>query len=146
MPCEREYKGRSFISSSKKMCKPCFNRHIGLCPGVCSGDISKTNYRTIVRRIVLLFQGKKSALLSSLEHDMRLAAKQEKFEEAARLRGQIFALKHIQDVSLIKDEYRRPSPSMLEGESGASFRIEAYDAAHRHTLLFETKRHSLLRA
>ena len=114
--------------------KACFNQHIGLCPGVCSGDISKTEYRNIVRRIVLLFQGKKNILLTSLERDMRLAAKQEKFEEAARLRGQIFALKHIQDVSLIKDEYRKPFGENALGTGDmvqpSSFRIEAYDAAH----------------
>ncbi len=104
--------------------KPCFNRHIGLCPGVCTGEISKTDYRKIVRRITLLFQGKKTVLLKSLERDMKAAAKKEEFEEAARLRGQVFALNHIQDVSLIKDEYRG-QPSQV-----GNTRIEAYDIAH----------------
>ncbi len=104
--------------------KPCFNRHIGLCPGVCSGEITKTEYRKIIKRITLLFQGKKNVLLKNLERDMKLAAKREQFEEAARLRGQVFALNHIQDVSLIKDEYRRLDTS------GTHNRIEAYDAAH----------------
>lgn len=104
--------------------KPCFNRHIGLCPGVCSGEITKTEYRKIIKRIILLFQGKKNVLLKNLERDMKAAAKAEQFEEAARLRGQVFALNHIQDVSLIKDEYRRLDTS------GTHNRIEAYDAAH----------------
>lgn len=108
--------------------KPCFNRHIGLCPGVCTGEISKTEYRKIIRRIVLLFQGKKIQLIKSLERDMKAAAKAEDFEEAARLRGQVFALNHIQDVSLIKDEYRG-SPSTSLGAI-RSTRIEAYDIAH----------------
>ncbi len=116
---------RGGLSSSRNACKPCFNAHIGLCPGVCSGAISKTDYRKIIRRIVLLFQGKKSVLVTSLERDMKRAAKLEHFEEAASLRGQLFALNHIQDVSLIKDEYRRPS-----ADSHSNTRIEAYDAAH----------------
>jgi excinuclease ABC subunit C len=103
--------------------KRCFNAQIGLCPGVCSGEITKTEYRKIIRRIAMLFQGKKVELLKSLERDMKAAAKEEDFEEAARLRGQIFALKHIHDVSLIKDEYR--------GTNGVgNTRIEAYDVAH----------------
>lgn len=106
--------------------KPCFNRQVGLCPGVCSGEISKTEYRKIIRRIALLFSGKKGELLASLERDMKRAAKEERFEEAAALRGQVFALGHIQDVSLIKDEYRSPSL----GLGVASTRIEAYDIAH----------------
>ena len=108
-------------------CKPCFNRHIGLCPGVCTGEIRKVEYRKIVRRITLFFQGKKTELLTSLERDMKAAAKREHFEEAATLRTQVFALHHIQDVSLIKDEYRSPS-QQLGGSSNT--RIEAYDAAH----------------
>ncbi|MEI6864300.1 MAG: UvrB/UvrC motif-containing protein [Candidatus Adlerbacteria bacterium] len=107
--------------------KPCFNRHIGLCPGVCTGEISKTEYGKIIKRIVLLFQGKKSVLLKSLERDMKRAAKEENFEEAAGLRRQVFALNHIQDVSLIKDEYRRPTA--LPGVQ-ITTRIEAYDIAH----------------
>lgn len=113
------------IAMSKRP-KPCFNAAIGLCPGVCSGAISKTEYRKIVRRIVMLFQGKKMLLIKSLERDMKRAAREEKFEEADRLKRQVFALQHIQDISLLKDEYRAPhSPGALH-----AVRIEAYDVAH----------------
>jgi excinuclease ABC subunit C len=106
--------------------KACFNAAIGLCPGVCSGAVNKTEYRKIVRRIVMLFQGKKSELVKSLTRDMKVSAKEERFEEAARLRKQLFALQHIQDVSLIKEEYRAPA-----GPGGMRpVRIEAYDVAH----------------
>jgi len=107
--------------------KRCFNAQIGLCPGVCSGAITKTEYKKIVRRIVLLFQGKKKELLRGLKRDMKSAAKDERFEEAARLRRQVFALEHIQDVSLIKESYRSPSSTV---GTIRSERIEAYDAAH----------------
>jgi excinuclease ABC subunit C len=42
-----------------------------------------------------------------------------------KLKRSLFALTHIQDVSLIKDEYRSPSLS-----AGHNNRIEAYDVAH----------------
>lgn len=115
-PCVEKKEGAS--------CRPCFNRQVGLCPGVCSGDISKTEYRKIIRRIALLFSGKKPELIRSLEKDMKTLAKQERFEDAAVLRKQLFALNHIQDVSLIKNEYRSPL-----GALGIE-RIEAYDVAH----------------
>jgi len=110
-----------------KKCKSCFNRHIGLCPGVCTGEISKVEYRKVIRRIALLFQGKKKELFKSLERDMKAAARAERFEQAAVMRKQVFALQHIQDVSLIKDGYR--SPSATPGANRES-RIEAYDVAH----------------
>src|SRR3989344_7950666 len=87
-PCEA-------LAKKGRPCKPCFDASIGLCPGVCSGEMGKAEYRRIVRHIVLLFQGKKPVLVKSLERQMRRAAKDEKFEEAARLRQQLFALTHI---------------------------------------------------
>lgn len=104
--------------------KACFNRHIGLCPGVCTGEVTKEEYRRIIKHIVLLFQGKKKELLKTLEREMKRAAKEENFEEAKHLRGQVFALTHIQDISLIKEEYRKPKLSL-----GVA-RLEAYDMAH----------------
>ncbi|MEK7612897.1 MAG: GIY-YIG nuclease family protein [Patescibacteria group bacterium] len=109
--------GQTFVR-----CKRCFNAQIGLCPGVCSGEISKAEYKKIIRRIVLLFSGKKQLLMKNLERDMKRAAHEEEFEEAQLLSRQIFALKHIQDIALIKDEYRSTSLT--------TSRIEAYDVAH----------------
>lgn len=101
--------------------KPCFNRQIGLCPGVCSGEVSAKEYAKNIRNIRYLLEGKKQKLLTDLSREMKQAAKDQKFEQAKRLRNQIFALEHIRDVSLIK----RDSLGHSEG-----FRIEAYDIAH----------------
>lgn len=106
----------------------CFNAQIGLCSGVCSGEISRQDYRNSIRHIQLLFEGKKIKLLKNLAREMREAARGEDFEEAKRLRGQISALQHIQDVSLIKDEYRVWTPGVYNKTPGV--RIEAYDVAH----------------
>ena len=103
--------------------KPCFNRQIGLCPGVCSGEMSETSYSKTIRHIVALFSGKKKALLKDLERDMRAAAKAEEFERAAVIRRQIGALTHIRDVALIKRSSR-------ESTGGSGMRIEGYDIAH----------------
>lgn len=103
--------------------KPCFNRQIGLCPGVCSGEITQQEYRRTIRHLTLFFEGKKKVLLKELAKEMKAYAKEERFEEAGERRKQIFALTHIQDVSLIKEEYRDP-------QGVRTFRIEAYDIAH----------------
>jgi excinuclease UvrABC nuclease subunit len=104
-------------------CKPCFNRQIGLCPGVCSGEITKEEYAQTIRHLTLFFQAKKKILLKELEREMKVAAKEERFEDAAALRGQLFALTHINDVALIKEEFKNPhGPSPV--------RVEAYDVAH----------------
>lgn len=101
--------------------RPCFNYTIGLCPGVCAGVINKKEYSKIIRNISLFFQGKKKKLLQALNKEMLAFAKLEKFEEAQKIRNQIYALEHIRDISLIKN-------NSLENDSG--FRIESYDIAH----------------
>lgn len=103
--------------------KPCFNYQLGLCPGVCTGAISRSDYRQIIRQIKLLFLGKKKALIQGLRKLMNQAARRHDFEQAARWRNKVFALRHLADVSMIK---RREE----EEEEEISRRIEAYDIAH----------------
>lgn len=108
--------------------KPCFNRQIGLCPGVCTDEMDAKEYGNVIRHIVLLFSGKKKPLLKQLERDMKLYAKLEKFEEAEQARRQISALTHIRDISLIKDDSRIAGGGAIRSSSQS--RIEAYDIAH----------------
>lgn len=94
-----------------------FNQSIGLYP-----ELNADSYGETVRYVCELFDGKKRSLVQSLKRAMARAARNEAFEEAQILKRQIFALEHIRDVTLIKEEYRIPET--------ASFRIEAYDIAH----------------
>ncbi len=83
-------------------------------------------YRRTIRHVMLFLSGRGKELRVMLEKEMRSAAKEERFEDAAEARRELFALDHIQDVSLIKDEnLGRSSYSQ-----GSTLRIEAYDTAH----------------
>ncbi|MSR78744.1 MAG: hypothetical protein EXS59_01195 [Candidatus Taylorbacteria bacterium] len=106
--------------------KPCFNRQIGLCPGVCTGEITKLEYARIIGNIKLFFSGKKTQIIRSLKKEMNVLAKTREFEKADKIKKTIFALQHIRDVSLIKSE----NLQTLKYESQTPFRIEAYDIAH----------------
>lgn len=106
--------------------KPCFNAQLGLCPGVCTGTMSREEYGKTIQRIKLFFEGKKQTLLQGIERDMNKAAKEQKFEEATRLKKTLFALTHIQDIALLKENFH----ARLEKQGADIFRIEAYDAAH----------------
>jgi excinuclease ABC subunit C len=68
-------KGQTFMS-----CKPCFNRQLGLCPGVCSGEITRQEYARTIRNISLIFNGKMRTLKTQLEKEMEENVKEEKFE------------------------------------------------------------------
>ncbi len=106
----------SLSSSQQKTLR--FNQAIGLYPK----ELDKIAYAKTVRNVTLLFEARKPALLKTLTREMREAAKAERFEEAGILKRQLFVLKHIHDVTLIRDELRAPRTALL--------RIEAYDTAH----------------
>lgn len=120
-PCQDQLK------AGKKHCRPCFSRQIGACPGVCTGETDAREYAETIRNIVLLFSGKKGALVKELEKEMLRAAKEERFEEAEEARRRINALTHIRDISLIKNESRFATGGKVQTNSA---RIEAYDVAH----------------
>jgi excinuclease ABC subunit C len=96
-----------------------FNRQIGLYPD----PNQREEYLRTIRHLKLLFEGKKQQIIKELEKDMMRAAKQEAFEAANKLKKQIFSLKHIEDVALIKNENNNL-------RAGESLRVEAYDIAH----------------
>ncbi len=103
--------------------KPCFNAQIGLCPGVCSGTMGAQEYKQQVKHISQFLSAKKKDILRDLRKEQKICSADEDFEKAARIQKTIFALEHIRDVALIKEDAVRMS-------DGGSFRIEAYDISH----------------
>lgn len=107
--------------SKHQLAKIEFNRQIGQYPR----EVDKRAYRKSIRNVALFLSGRTKELRVKLSKEMKEAAKHERFEEAAEARRQLFALDHIQDVSLIRDETLRQA----QGQSSQG-RIEAYDTAH----------------
>ena len=95
-----------------------FNRQIGHYPR----EFNKREYARTMRYVKLFLSGRGKELRRTLERDMKAAARDERFEDAAELRRELYALDHIQDVSLIKQQ--------TENSSQKTGRIEAYDTAH----------------
>ncbi len=100
-----------------------FNRQIGQYPRA----FDAKEYRRTIRKVMLFLSGRGKELRTALEREMKTAAKEERFEDATQARRELFALDHIQDVSLIKDE-NRSEHSHPRGDTLQ--RIEAYDTAH----------------
>lgn len=95
-----------------------FNRQIGQYPR----NMDRKEYLRSIRNVCLFLSGRVKALRAQLQKEMRAAAKGERFEDAAIMRGQLFALDHVQDVSLIREDRGDVRPT--------GPRIEAYDTAH----------------
>lgn len=117
---------------TKPGARPCFYYHIRQCPGACVGNISKIEYRKIIKQLICFFQGKRREVERAMEKDMQLASKVQEFERAAGIRNRLEKLRHIRDMGMIKrDFYEDPSfAKATEGTVNMAGRIEAYDISN----------------
>lgn len=116
-----------------------FYRQIGLTPDVGTKE-AKIAYDKNIKNLKLFFEGKKKRVITNFKKEMMLYAKNREFERAEEMKRRIFALQHINDIALLKqeatfsqslgDELRSTTPSKKQLLISTSFRIEAYDIAH----------------
>jgi excinuclease ABC subunit C len=87
-PCEGPQPGRhSGI--------PCLDYHIDRCLAPCVGYVTKEDYRAIIERVIEFLSGETRPVLRELEDKMRAAAERQEFEEAARYRNRLTAVRHL---------------------------------------------------
>lgn len=115
-----------------------FYRQLGLTPEVGTKK-AKNTYAKNIKNLRLFFEGKKKKVLKNLEKEMKEYAKIHQFEKAGEIKRQIFAIKHINDVALLKQDKNErkflansphPNPLLAKERRNSNFRIEAYDVAH----------------
>lgn len=82
-----------------KITRPCLNFHIGICSAPCRGKLSLTDYMESINSAKeFIKKGDSSALsLENLTEKMNTAAENLNFEEAAKLRDRINAIKKIRE-------------------------------------------------
>lgn len=116
----------------------CLQYHIGLCPGVEAQMISSSDYKESLKKLLRYLRGERKALMSEIERDMKRAAKDHQFEEAARLRNRLRDLKELQKqivfgdrefMDISKDQGLAGLQTLL-GLRATPRRIEGYDISH----------------
>lgn len=75
--------------------RTCIQYQMGRCDGPCAGLISSEEYKKIIDGVRLFLTGKKGDLISKLEKEMISFSDRLDFEEAAKIRDRIEALKHV---------------------------------------------------
>lgn len=112
--------------------------HLGLDPGLEEGRTTLEDYRSNLRKLMAVIEGKRQTIENELERDMQRAAKANDFEQAAKLRNQLFALrglnqkiifsdKEFMDIS--KDHALNELVNVLSMPKSPA-RIEGYDISH----------------
>ena len=83
--------------------RPCLNYHIKQCLAPCQGLVSKEAYQKQVEGALDFLNGNYRPILSDLERQMREAAEQMEFEEAARYRDLYNSVKAVAQKQKITD-------------------------------------------
>ncbi len=74
---------------------PCLNYHIDKCAAPCTGEVDSGEYGKKIESICSFLAGRESGLLALVEEQMRRAAEEKQFEEAADFRDGLRALKKL---------------------------------------------------
>ncbi len=88
--------------------RPCLNRDIKRCMGVCEGKISSEEYKKIIADAVEYLKNGSKASVEELTAQMEAAAENLEFEKAARLRDRIAAIERLssrQSILNYKSDY-----------------------------------------
>lgn len=112
--------------------------HLGLDPGLEEGRTSLEDYRANLRRLIAVIEGRRRSIEKELEKDMKQYAKNSQFEEATKVRNQLFALRRLSQqvifsdrefIDISKDHALNELVELL-GLDSYPRRIEGYDISH----------------
>ncbi len=84
---------QSKFNEHKRLGRPCLLFHIEKCSGPCVGEIEEMPYRQLVTELCQFLDGDTDEIVSRLNADMKQAATNLEFEQAARLRDRLEAVK-----------------------------------------------------
>lgn len=76
--------------------RPCLNAHIEKCLAPCGGRVDKKEYNEMVKQVIWFLEGKTNNILKDLQIKMEQASEELRFEDAARYRDQIQAVRQVQ--------------------------------------------------
>lgn len=106
--------------------RPCLNFDIGRCLGVCQKLVATEDYRKIMQKVAMIFQGRTKELEEVLTAQMEKAAEELNFEYAARLRDQIKAIQSLnadQKVALPDDTVSRDAIALMADDHHACVQL-----------------------
>lgn len=84
--------------------RPCLMHQIGRCAAPCvKGIVSDEEYAELVDYVRLFLQGKDKQVVETLIHKMEQASQNLQFEEAAKYRDQIQAIRRVQEQQSVSD-------------------------------------------
>jgi len=104
--------------------RPCLLHHIGRCAAPCTGVVDAVEHRGLVDGLAAFLEGRTAPVLADLEGRMQVAATDQRYEAAARLRDQLEAARR----ATARQQVVWPQPVDLDALAICDGELEA--AAH----------------
>jgi excinuclease ABC subunit C len=109
--------------------RPCLHCQMTAYPEVCTGELDPKEYARILQHLRLFLNGKKGQVIKHLERQMNKLAKAEEYEQAAKIRDRMMAIKHIEDIALLSRKINF-SGTLTDDDGIVPKRVEAYDISN----------------
>ncbi len=87
--------------------RACILHQMGKCSAPCVGTVTREEYGKQLEGAVRVLEGKSKGFLSELKREMKRAAEEERYEDAARLRDQIQAVEVVSQTQSVVDADQR---------------------------------------
>lgn len=78
--------------------------HLGLDPGLEEGKTSLEEYRKNLKKLMAIIEGKRKTIERDLEREMHKLARQQEFENAAKVRNQLLSLQRLNKQVIFSDK------------------------------------------
>lgn len=105
--------------------RPCIYYQTGRCVGICTGNVSEEEYQEVIRRVVDVLKGDTSSAIARATERMMEASEDMRFEEAARLRDSIAAMKKLgeKQKAVGAPSFSCDLFALAENETGAAMTV-----------------------
>ncbi|MBU6451241.1 MAG: excinuclease ABC subunit UvrC [Cyanobacteria bacterium REEB67] len=93
--------------------RPCMNYHIGLCLGPCQKLVDEQYYDHMVKQVELFLAGSQMEVVDQLNREMEGASEKLDFEQAAKIRDRLYALKTVLDKQQVFFQNQKVSQDVV---------------------------------
>lgn len=106
--------------------RPCLNKYIDNCMGVCSGKISQSEYNEAFKAALQFIKGGAGETVETLERQMTDAAEKLEFERAARIRDRINAIKRRTDKQKVVTSTEKRIDVIATAKTAENYAIQIF--------------------
>lgn len=106
--------------------RPCLNKYIENCMGVCTGKISRAEYGEAFQAALQFIKGGAGASVQLLQRQMEQAAEKMEFEQAARIRDRIRAIERSKDKQKVITSAEQRVDVMALAKTADTYAIQVF--------------------